>query len=150
MMASQPLDVFTPSCKGSRIVLARSEMRSTATLLVMRRIVSPTAIGRRVPLGLRRAMMDAPHTKGRTDSGTPPCKRRLTTSVMRRMTRSDESSRIASRIWEGRSPERPCEPDPHQRQRRPVTRHGEGTPCKRARPHEVKGEEHAMKKPPRP
>ena len=57
-------------------------------------------IGRRVPFGLRRAMMEAPQTNS-------PCRRRLTTSVMRCSWRSDEAGRMASRMWDGRSPERP-------------------------------------------
>ena len=77
MMASQPLGVFTPSWMGSRTERARSEMSSTATLLVMRRNVSPTAIGRIVPLGLRSAIIDAPQTNGRTVSGTSPLEKEI-------------------------------------------------------------------------
>ena len=107
MMASQPFGVFTPSCMGSRMVRARSEMSATATLLVMRRKVSPT-IGRSVPLVLRSAIMDAPQTNGRTDSGTSPWRRRLTTSEMSRNRRSEEAGQVASRMWEGRRPDLPA------------------------------------------
>ena len=72
MIASHPLGVLTPSCKGSKISRARSVIKSTATLLVSRRMVSPMAIGRKDPFGLRSAMMEAPQTYGRIGSGTSP------------------------------------------------------------------------------
>ena len=108
MMASHPLGVLTPSCKGSKISRARSVIKSTATLLVSRRMVSPIAIGRKDPLGLRRAMMEAPQTYGRIDSGTSPRSKRLTTSERSRRSKSEEAGRSASRTCEGRRPDRPA------------------------------------------
>ena len=35
----------------------------------MRRVLSPTTMGRSVPLGLRNAMSDAPQMNGRTEPG---------------------------------------------------------------------------------
>ena len=71
-MASHPLGVLTPSCRGLKISRVRSVIKSTATLLVSRRTVSPIGIGLKDPLGLRRAMMEAPRTYGRSSSGTSP------------------------------------------------------------------------------
>ena len=97
-----------PDCRGSKISRARSVIQSTATLLARRRMVSPIAIGLRVPLGLRRAMIEAPQTYGLISSGTSPLSKRLTTSERSRRSRSDEAGRIASRTWEGRRPDRPA------------------------------------------
>ena len=47
-----------------KISRARSVIKSTATLLVRRRMVSPVAICLRVPLGLRRVMIEPPQTYG--------------------------------------------------------------------------------------
>ena len=71
-------------------------------------IVSPTAIGLKDALGLRRTMMEAPQTYGRISSGTSPLSRRLTTSERSRRSRSEEAGRSASRTCEGRSPDRPA------------------------------------------
>ena len=89
------------------------------TFLVRRRMVSPMAIGRKEPLGSRRAIMEATQTYGRTASGTSPWRRRLTTSERSRRRRSEEAGRVASRICEGRSPDRPA-PEVDGKERRAV------------------------------
>ena len=107
-MASQPLCVLTPSCRDSKISRARLVVKSTTTLRVRWQMVSPIAIGLEDPFGLRRTMMEAPHTYGRTSSGTSPLSKRLTTSERSR-SRSEFSGRIASRTCEGRSRDWPAQ-----------------------------------------
>ena len=70
-------------------------------------MVSPMAIGRKDSLGVRRAVIDAPQTCGRTSSGTSPWRRRLTTSDRNLSSRPADAGRIASRMCEGLSPDRP-------------------------------------------
>ena len=93
-----PVGRLDPELKGSRKVRAWSVMRSTATLLVRRRMDSPMATGRSDPLGLRKAMMDAPHTNGRTDSGRSPWRRMLTTSERSLNSMPADARRIASQM----------------------------------------------------
>ena len=107
-IAGEPLARSVYDCfpaVGRLSQLQISVMRSTATLLVRRRMVSPIAIGRKEPLGLRRAMMEAPQTYGRTISGTSTRSRRLTTSERSRRSRSDEAGRMAAGAGDGEGAE---------------------------------------------
>ena len=135
-IASQPLGVLTPSCSGSKISRARSMIKSTATLLVSRRIVSPIAIGLKDPLGLRRAMMEAPQTYGRISSGTSSLSRRLK-KPEKQFGRS-RAQRVAGCVKDGArtgphqeskgTTGEPYEPGPHQPRRLLPARSAEECP----------------------
>ena len=106
---SQPLGVLTPSCRDSKISRPRSVTKFHG-YLTSESAESFTNRDRpqRKRWGLRRAVMEAPHTYGRISSGTSSLSRRLTTTERSRRSRSEEPGRSASRTCEGRSPDRPA------------------------------------------
>ena len=67
-------------------------------------MVSPVAIGRKEPLGLRREIMETQQTYRRTASRTSPWSRRLTASERSRRSRSDDAGRMAYGIADKRWP----------------------------------------------
>ena len=92
--------------------------------------VSPTATGRRDPLGLRRAMRDAPRIDGQTSSETSPAAQLDAAGASghpgngARLPRDakDASRKDRHQKWERNWP-RPCVPCPVQRTGRPPDQH---------------------------
>ena len=103
MVSSNPFGVLTPSWRGSRTPRVRSVMRSTATLLVRGRMVSPMAIGRNDPLGLSKGHHECTAYVRADQLGSSPWRRRLTTSD-RLSSRSADAGRIKLRMCEGLRP----------------------------------------------